>query len=458
MENIISYLRAHRKEHLEELFRLLRVPSISTDPDYASDMALCSQLVALQLKVAGMRMVEIMATGGHPVVYAEWLDAPDAPTILVYGHYDVQPVDPLNLWESHPFEPEIRDGEIYARGAADDKGQFFAYLKAIEAYFTNDDKLPVNLKFLFEGEEEIGSNHLHTFVESHVDLLKADAILISDTSMFALGLPTICYGTRGLVAVQLDVQGASRDLHSGDYGGLVANPIQALAEILAALKDRDGRILIPGFYDDVVTIPPAEKAQFEALPFNEDQIKQEIGVRELFGEKGFSPLERRWARPTLEINGISGGFAGEGVKTIIPAKAMAKITMRLVPNQNPEKILQAFTEYVRNLTPATVTLTITAEMGNKSYLTPLDHPVLAFVSQALKKAFQRDPVFVRTGGTIGVVSSFAEMLRIPIVFVGLSQPNDNAHAPNEHLNEEAFYTGIEVAAYLLNELKAWRPE
>jgi acetylornithine deacetylase/succinyl-diaminopimelate desuccinylase-like protein len=457
MEKIMSYIRSHRQQSLEELFQLLRIPSVSTDPDHIKDMAECSKILAEHVKAIGMSIVEIMPTEGHPVVYAEWLEAPGAPTILIYGHYDVQPPDPLDQWQSPPFEPEIRDGEIYARGAADDKGQLFAHVKAIEAYFKHYGKLPVNLKFLLEGEEEIGSRHLHTFVEHHAERLKADAILISDTSLFAPRLPTICYGTRGLVAVQLDLQGAANDLHSGDYGGLIANPIQVLAAILSTLKDKDGRIMIPGFYEDVVDIQDAEKQQFAALPFDEEKLKREIGVPELFGEKGFSPLERRWARPTLEINGISGGFTGKGVKTIIPAKAMAKITMRLVPNQKSEKILQGFKEYVRSLTPAAVTVKITGDIGGKPYLTPLDHPVLTFVSEALRKVFDRDPVFVRTGGTIGVVSTFSEILRIPIVFVGFSQPNDNAHAPNEHLTEENFYTGIEVAAQLLHELKGWKP-
>jgi len=457
MEKIINYIRSHRQQHLEELFQLLRIPSVSTIPNHAGDVARCSKVLAEHLKTIGMKAAEIMPTEGHPVVYAEWLEAPGAPTILIYGHYDVQPPEPLEQWESPPFEPKIRDGEIYARGASDDKGQFFAHVKAIEAYFKQHGKLPVNLKLLLEGEEEIGSRHLHDFVRQHAERLHADAIIISDTSMFAPGLPTICYGTRGLIATQIDLQGSSRDLHSGSYGGIVTNPIQVLADILSALKDQDGRITIPGFYEDVAKIQETEKHQFDTLPFDEEGMKQEIGVSELIGEKDFSILERRWVRPTLDVNGISGGFTGEGTKTIIPAEAMAKITMRLVPNQNPEKIFKAFKEYVRSLTPSTVTLKITGGFGAKAYLTPIDHPVLSFVSEALKNVFDHEPVFVRSGGTIGVLNTFSEVLRVPIVFVGLSQPNDNAHAPNEHMNEQAFYTGIEVAAQLYNELKEWRP-
>jgi len=457
MDKIIAYLRSQRQQHLAELFQLLRIPSVSTEPAHAGDVAACSQHVAEALRAAGLSTVEILPTGGHPAVYAEWLNAPGAPTILVYGHYDVQPTDPLDLWKSPPFEPIIRNGEIYARGAADDKGQFFAHIKAVEAYFKQQGRLPVNLKFLIEGEEEIGSAHLHAFVQRHADRLRADAVILSDTSMFAPGTPTICYGTRGLATTQLDVQGPATDLHSGSYGGMVANPIQVLTDILAALKDKDGRVAIPGFYDDVVALTEAERQQFANLAFDEDALKREVSVTELFGEAGFTPLERCWARPTLEINGIVGGFTGEGMKTIIPAKAMAKVTMRLVPHQVPEKILELFKTHVHRLTPPTVTLTITGDPAGKPYLTPLDHPVLTYVSKALHTVFGRDPVYIRSGGSIGVVSTFEEILKIPVVFVGLSQPSDNAHAPNEHLTEAAFYTGIEVAAQVLHALQAWQP-
>lgn len=456
MEKIIKYIRSQRQQYVEELFQLLRVPSVSTDPDHAGDVTTCSQFLAEHLKAIGMHKVEIMPTEGHPVVYAEWLEAPETPTILIYGHYDVQPPDPLDQWESPPFEPQIRNKKIYARGASDNKGQFFAHLKAIEAYFKQDNRLPVNLKLLLEGEEEIGSKHLDAFVRQHAEQLKADAIIISDTNMFAPETPTICYGTRGLIGLQIDIQGASHDLHSGSYGGIVANPVQVLADILSSLKDRDGRVAIPGFYEDVLDIQEKEKQQFHALSFDEEEIKKDTGVPELWGEKGFSTLERRWTRPTLDVNGISGGFSGEGVKTIIPAKAMAKVTMRLVPNQDPERILQAFKAYVESLAPPTVTLKITEGMGVPAYLTPLEHPVLSFVSKALQEAFGRDPVFVRSGGSIGILNTFSEVLQVPIVFVGLSQPNDNAHAPNEHMNEDAFYTGIEVAARLYNELEEWK--
>ncbi len=458
MDNIINYIRKQRQHHLDELFELLRMPSISTKPEHVEDVAACGTFLVEHLHALGMTLAEVMPTKRHPVVYAEWLEAPDAPTILIYGHYDVQPPEPLELWESPPFEPEIRDGEIYARGVSDDKGQLFAYIKAIEAHFKENGRLPINVKLLLEGEEEIGSENLHDFVKEHADLLRADAIILSDTLMFAPGIPTICCATRGLVFFQLDVQTAHKDLHSGGFGGTVANPIQTLADMIAALKDKDGRITVPGFYDDVAEITDQERRLFEALPFDENALKQATGALELVGEKGFSTLERRWVRPTLDVNGILGGFTEEGVKTIIPAKAMAKITMRLVPHQDPETIFRITQEHIESLAPSTVKLTVSGGVGGRSYLAPVDHPILFHVSQALTNVYQREPVFTRTGGSIGVLSTFEEVLQIPIIMVALSQPDDNAHSPNEHLNEETFYKGIEVAAHLLNELKAWQPE
>lgn len=457
MEQIIRYIRSSRQRYISELFDLLRIPSVSNTPAHAGDVARCAQALADHLKAIGMATVEVLPTAGHPVVYADWLNAPGAPTILVYGHYDVQPTDPLEQWQSPPFEPEIRQGEIYARGAADDKGQIFAHIKAIEAYLRQTGSLPVNLKLLFEGEEEISSMHFTSFVAEHKAKLQADVIIISDTSMFALGVPTICYGTRGMAGLQIDLQGTARDLHSGDFGGMVANPIQALATLLAALKDENGRVTIPGFYDDVLPLQPQERRQFQALGFDETAMQQAIESPALFGETGFTALERRWARPTLDVNGMLGGYTGEGMKTIIPAKAMAKITMRLVPNQTPDTILRLTKTYLQNLTPPTMRMSFSEEFGTKPYLTPLDHPVLSFIAAALRNVYQRDPVFIRSGGTIGVLETFADALHIPTVFVGLSQPNDNAHAPNEHLNEECFYTGIETVAWLYHELNQWKP-
>ena len=458
MEQIISYLREHRQQHLDELFQLVRFPSVSTAPERAEDVAACGKFLVEHLQALGMNNVKLMPTKRHPVVYAEWLEAPDAPTILIYGHYDVQPPEPLELWESEPFEPEIRDGEIYARGVSDDKGQFFAYAKAIEAYMKLKGGLPVNVKLLLEGEEEIGSENLHDFVKEYADLLKSDAILLSDTGMFAPGVPSICYGTRGLIHLQIDLETAAGDLHSGGFGGVVANPIQVLAEIIAALKDKNRRVTIPGFYDDIEELSDRERKLLSALPFDEELLKQQIGVTELPGEAGFSTIERRWARPTLDVNGILSGFTGKGTKTVIPSKAMAKITMRLVPNQDPEKVFQAAKTYIEQIAPSTAKVTVSGGVAGRAYLTPLDHPILTFVAQGIANVYDREPFFTKTGGTIGVLGTLSDTLQVPIVMVGLSYPNDNAHAPNEHMNENGFYTGIETAAQMLNQLKDWKPE
>lgn len=457
MESILEHLRTHRSNHLEHLLEFLRIPSVSTEPEYAADVAACSKKLADHLQHIRMQNVKIMPTGGHPVVYADWLHAAEAPTILIYGHYDVQPPDPLDLWNSPPFEPVVKDGKIYARGASDDKGQFLAHVNAIDAYLTQDNALPVNVKLLFEGEEEIGSLHLHEFVRQHAELLQADAILISDGEMFGARVPSICYGTRGLVAAQIDLEVASRDLHSGGYGGLVDNPILVLANILAALKDAGHRVTVPGFYDDVAPLSEKEKALLASLEFNENQAREEIDATEFIGETGFSPLERRWCRPTLDANGILGGFTGDGTKTIIPSNAMAKVTMRLVPNQDPEKIVEAFTGYIQQLAPSTVRVKVHGEAAGRAYLTPLDHPILPVVAQALRQVFDREPVFTKTGGSIGVLSTFEEALNIPCVLVGLDYPGSNIHAPNEFMHEEAFYLGMETSAHLLNALQSWAP-
>ena len=456
MEKILEYIQSHRQNYLKELFRLLQIPSISPDPTYSKEMGSCCEFLANHLKKLGMHHVQILPTEGHSVVYAEWLVGSDVPTILIYGHYDVQPAEPLNEWETPPFEPEIREKEIYARGAADNKGPLFVHVKAIEAYLKVTGTLPVNIKLLFEGEEEMGSKHLHSFVKQHTGLLQADAVIVSDTSTFAAGVPTISYGTRGLLGCQLNIRGAQRDLHSGDYGGSVANSIQILAEILAALKDRNGKIAIPGFYNDVLEMSPAEIRQLNTLPFDEDAQKHELGVSGFVGEKGFSVYERRWVRPTLELNGLLGGFTGTGMKTIIPAQAMAKITMRLVPKQDPDKIYESFKEYIRSLVPPEVTLEITADTKAKPYMIPFEHPLHDHISRALEHVFDRKPVFIRSGGTIGVLNTFSEVLQAPVALLGFAYPNNNAHAPNEHMSEEAFYKGIEVAAHLLNELKEWK--
>jgi acetylornithine deacetylase/succinyl-diaminopimelate desuccinylase-like protein len=385
-------------------------------------------------------------------VYGDWLGAPGAPTILFYGHYDVQPVDPLDLWQSPPFEATVRDGEIYARGSADDKGQVFMHLKAVEAHLKEGGRLPVNIKFMLEGEEEVGSEHLDDFVRGHKADLKADVVVISDSPMFARGVPSICYGLRGLVYCQIDLRGSGTDLHSGSFGGAVANPAFVLAQMIAQMKDRGGRIKIPNFYDDVKPLDEAERAAWASLPFNERKYKKDFGIPKLFGESDYTTLERTWARPTLEVNGLLSGFTGEGAKTVLPAVAMAKISMRLVPNQEPNRIAELFEAYVRKLAPKTVDLTFTRMQGGKPWMTSYDNPFVQAAGRAIEKGFGRTPVYTREGGSIPVVSTFQEELGLPSVLFGVGLPDENAHAPNEKLDVTNFHNGIISSAYLYDEI------
>ena len=452
MKKIIEYIQQNHDRYIGELTEFLRIPSVSTDPEHNEAVKTAAEFVARQLQEAGMTTVEIFPTEGHPIVYAERLVEEAKPTLLVYGHYDVQPVDPIELWESAPFEPTIRNGELYARGAADDKGQVFIHFKSAEAFLNTSRQLPVNIKYLIEGEEEIGSPHLDPFIETHQDLLKADVAMVSDTAMFAHGVPSICYGLRGLAYFQLDLQGAHTDLHSGSFGGTVVNPAFELSKILTAMKDEAGRITIPHFYDDVRKLTEREKAEFARLPFDESTYKKAIGLKELSGEEGCTPLERLWVRPTFEINGLKSGFTGKGAKTVLPAKAMAKVSMRLVPDQDPEKIADLFEDYVHALTPSSVHLETTRMHGGKPWVASLDHPALRAATQAIKKGFGKEPVFQREGGSIPVVATFAELLNIPSVLMGIGLPDENAHAPNEKLNLDNFYAGIKSSAYFLDEL------
>ena len=452
MKKIIEYIQQNHDRYIGELTEFLRIPSVSTDPEHNEAVKTAAEFVARQLQEAGMTTVGIFPTEGHPIVYAERLVEEAKPTLLVYGHYDVQPVDPIELWESAPFEPTIRNGELYARGAADDKGQVFIHFKSAEAFLNTSRQLPVNIKYLIEGEEEIGSPHLDPFIETHQDLLKADVAMVSDTAMFAHGVPSICYGLRGLAYFQLDLQGAHTDLHSGSFGGTVVNPAFELSKILTAMKDEAGRITIPHFYDDVRKLTEREKAEFARLPFDESTYKKAIGLKELSGEEGCTPLERLWVRPTFEINGLKSGFTGKGAKTVLPAKAMAKVSMRLVPDQDPEKIADLFEDYVHALTPSSVHLETTRMHGGKPWVASLDHPALRAATQAIKKGFGKEPVFQREGGSIPVVATFAELLNIPSVLMGIGLPDENAHAPNEKLNLDNFYAGIKSSAYFLDEL------
>ena len=378
--------------------------------------------------------------------------APGAPTILFYGHYDVQPVDPLELWESPPFEATIRDGEIYARGSADDKGQVFMHFKAVEAHLKQNGRLPLNIKLILEGEEEVGSAHLDDFIRAHKNDLRADVVVISDSGMFARGVPSICYGLRGLVYFQIDLRGSSTDLHSGSFGGAVANPAFVLAQVIAQMKDRGGRIKIPGFYDDVVPLQDAERQEWASLPFIERQYKKDFGIPKLFGESGYTTLERTWARPTFEVNGLLSGFTGEGAKTVLPAVAMAKVSMRLVPNQEPDRVATLFEEYVRKDTPKTVELKVTRMHGGKPWMTAYDNPFVQAAGRAIERGFGKKPVFTREGGSIPVVSTFQEELGLPSVLFGVGLPDENAHAPNEKIDLGNFHNGVIAAASLYQEM------
>ena len=400
----------------------------------------------------GLQNVRLVDTPGNPVVYGDWLGADAAPTILFYGHYDVQPVDPLELWESPPFEATIRDGEIYARGSADDKGQVFMHFKAIEAHLKQNNRLPVNFKIILEGEEEVGSVNLDDFVRAHKSELAADVVVISDSGMFDRGVPSMCYGLRGLVYFQIDLRGSNTDLHSGSFGGAVANPAQVLAQVLAQMKDRGGRIKIPGFYDDVVPLTDEERKAWATLPFNEKKYKKDFGIPKLFGETGYATLERTWARPTFEINGLLSGFTGEGAKTVLPAVSMAKVSMRLVPNQQPDNIAKLFEDYVTKITPKTVELNITRMHGGKPWMTSYDNPFVQAAGRAIEKGFGKTPVFTREGGSIPVVSTFQEELGLPSVLFGVGLPDENAHAPNEKLDVSNFHNGIIASAILYQEI------
>ena len=452
MNKVIDFINTHRDKYVDELKAYLAIPSISALPEHKGDVRKCAQWTADEMRRIGLQNVRLIETPGFPVVYGDWLGAQGAPTILFYGHYDVQPVDPVELWESPPFEATVRDGEIYARGAADDKGQVFMHFKAIEAHLKQTGRLPVNVKIILEGEEEVGSANLDNFVKEHKDELKADVVVISDSPMFDRGVPSICYGLRGLVYFQIDLRGTKSDLHSGSFGGAVANPAFVLANVLAQMKDRGGHIKIPGFYDDVRELREEEREQWRRLPFNEKRYAKDLGAPKLWGETGYSTLERVWARPTFEINGILSGFTGEGAKTVIPAVAMAKVSMRLVPNQDPDRIAALFEEYVRKVAPKTVDVKVTRMHGGKPWMTEFDNKYVQAAGRAIQKGFGQQPVFNREGGSIPVVATFQEILGLPSVLFGVGLPDENAHAPNEKLDLANFHGGIIASAFLYDEI------
>jgi acetylornithine deacetylase/succinyl-diaminopimelate desuccinylase-like protein len=433
---------------------LIRIPSISTLPEHAPDCRRAAEWIAADLERIGLEHVEVAETGGHPVVYADWLHADGAPTVLVYCHYDVQPVDPLDLWTSPPFEPVVVGNRILGRGVADDKGQLHLHLRAAEALLATRGGLAVNLRYVFEGEEESSSAHLDAWLIANRDRLTADFALISDTGFFEGNLPSITIGLRGMMYSQVDVTGHAVDLHSGGFGGTVENPANALARIIAGLKDEGGRILIPGFYDDVVELTADERRRLGELPFDEAAYLERLGLPALHGEDGYTTLERRGARPTLDVNGLWGGFQGEGGKTIIPAHAHAKISCRLVSDQDPDRIFDAFRDHVLAIAPPGVRVDVRNLGGGRPSLTPIDHPATQAAARALEATFGRAPVYVREGGSIPVCATFERVLGLPVVLLGFSPPDDNAHAPNEWMDLDNYETGLRTIARMWDEVAA----
>ena len=452
MTALVTYLDKHGPRFRDELFEFLRIPSVSARSEHKADVAKAAHWLADRLRDAGLT-AEVLPTAGHPIVLGEWRGAgKDRPTILVYGHYDVQPVEPLELWDSPPFEPTVRDGRIYARGSVDDKGQLYLHVKALETHLATHGSLPVNVIVLAEGEEEVGSEHLSGFIEKNAARLACDGVVISDSAMFAPGLPSILFSLRGLAYFQIDVQGPSGDLHSGSYGGAVINPATALARIVATFHDSAWRVTIPGFYGSVREWDAEVRNQIRELPFDEKQFREETGVSELGGESGYSALERIWTRPTLDVNGLLSGYTGEGAKTVLPAKAMAKVSCRLVPDQQPDEIEELLSNHVRKVAPRGVSVTVTALHGGRPWRAALDGPLFDAGRRALERAFGRAPVLAGEGGSIPVVGDFQQILGAPVLLMGFGLPGENAHAPNEWMSEENFTTGMKAAAFLWEEL------
>ncbi|HET9055638.1 MAG TPA: dipeptidase [Chitinophagaceae bacterium] len=441
-----DYQEKNKERFLNEMIDLLRIPSVSAKSEHKTDMLKCAEAVKTGLLKAGADKAEVMSTDGHPVVYAEKIVDASKPTVLIYGHYDVQPPEPLELWNSGPFDPVIKDGKVFARGSADDKGQFYMHVKALET-LVQTNSLSTNIKFLIEGEEEIGSPNLGKFVAAHKNLLKADVILISDSSMLGMDKPSLDIGVRGLSYIEVEVTGANRDLHSGTYGGAVANPITILSKMIASCHDENNHITIPGFYDDVVEATPAERALMAKAPYDEQQYKNELGVKELWGEKGYSTNERTGIRPTIEVNGIWGGYTGEGAKTVLPSKATAKISARLVPNQSSTKITEKLLNYFKSIAPSSVTVRAFEHHGGEPYMTPIDSKGYRAAAKAIETTFGKQPIPVRGGGSIPICSILERELGIKIIFMGFGLDNDNLHSPNEKYNIENYYKGIETIPY-----------
>ena len=446
-----DFLSKNAARYEDELCELLRIPSVSADSKFKADVRRAAEWVAGQFRNLGLT-TEVCETAGHPIVYAEHCRAPGAPTVLVYGHYDVQPPDPLDLWTTPPFEPTRRDGNLYARGATDDKGQMFTHVKSVEAWIKTVGKLPVNVKYLIEGEEEVGSEHLDGFIRDNAAKLKCDVCVISDTSQFGPGSPAITYGLRGISYFELKLQGPDRDLHSGVFGGAVANPANALAKMLAALIDDEGRVQVPGFYDDVAPLSDRERKQFADLAYDEAEFMQAIGVDALRGETGFTNIERRWARPTCDVNGLTSGYQGEGAKTVLPAKASAKFSFRLVPKQDPEKLKSSLQQFLLQRCPTGIKMELIAYHGAPGVVVPLESPYMSAAVRAVEHGFGRKPVFIREGGSIPVVSTFHDLLGVDTLLLGWGLNDDNTHSPNEKFHLADFHRGIKSSAALWEDL------
>ncbi|HCK21799.1 MAG TPA: dipeptidase [Bacteroidetes bacterium] len=444
-----NYIETHKDRMLDELMEVLRIPSVSADPKYKGDVEKTAQWMAEKLRASGADDVEVFPTDGHPIVFGQKLIDPSKPTVLVYGHYDVQPADPVELWTSPPFEPVIKDGKIYARGACDDKGQVYMHLKAFEAMMANN-ALPVNVKFIIEGEEEVGSEHLEGFIKANKDKLSCDVILISDTSIVANDVPSITTGLRGLCYMEVEVTGPNRDLHSGVYGGGVANPINTLCDMIASLIDEKGHITVEGFYDDVILVSDAERAEMAKTPFNLEAYKKDLGIDEVKGEEGYTTLERVSIRPTLDVNGIWGGYTGEGSKTVLPSKAHAKISMRLVPGQTAEKTAQLFAAHFNKIAPPYVKVKVTNHHGGEPVVVPLDFPPMQAAMKAMEKSFGITPIPTREGGSIPIVALFESVLGAKSILMGFGLNSDAIHSPNEHYGLFNYYKGIETIPWFFH--------
>ncbi|MBK7880640.1 MAG: dipeptidase [Saprospiraceae bacterium] len=451
----INYIEQNKQRFLDELLELLKIPSVSADSNHNADTARCAEAVKLSLLAAGCDRAEICPTGGHPIVFGEKIIDPKLPTVLTYGHYDVQPPDPLELWTSGPFEPVVKDGKIYARGACDDKGQVFMHVKALEA-MVKTNTLPCNVKFIIEGEEEVGSSNLGAFLEANKEKLKADIVLVSDTSMISMENPSIETGLRGLAYMEVEVVGPNRDLHSGVYGGAVANPITILAKMIASMHDENNHITIPGFYDQVMEMTPAEREELNKAPFSLEDYKSDLKVAEVWGEKGYTTLERTGIRPTLELNGIWGGYIGEGAKTVLPSKANAKISMRLVPNQKSHDIAQLFTKYFESIAPPYVKVKVTEHHGGEPVVTPTDSEAYRAAALAIEQSFGKKPIPTRGGGSIPIIALFEKVLGLKTVLMGFGLDSDNIHSPNEHYGLANFYKGIETIPMFFKNYAAFK--